>query len=61
MTTLHNGHADTDARGEAFLRCLAELERVLMQFGRNRADATRLAAAVLLDGIPNAENTATQG
>jgi hypothetical protein len=61
VVTLHNGHEDTDARGEAFLRCLCELERVLMQFRSNRADATRLAAAVLLDGIPNGENTATQG
>jgi hypothetical protein len=58
MVTLYNGHADIDARGEEFMRALAALEQVLARFGRDRADATRLAAAVLLDGIPNGKKAA---
>jgi hypothetical protein len=53
MTASRDDHIDIDrnARGEAFVRCLCELERVLRSFGPDRRIATLIASQVLLDGL----------
>ena len=60
MVMLHDGH-DIEGirrRGEAFVRTLAELEKVLRSYGSDRGDATKIAVAVLLDGLPDADPAA---
>ena len=47
-------------RGEAFVRTLAELEKVLRSYGPDRGDATKVAVAVLLDGLTDADQAAEQ-
>ena len=60
MVMLHDGH-DIEGirrRGEAFVRTLAELEKVLRSYGPDRGDATKVAVAVLLDGLTDADQAA---
>ena len=60
MVMLHDGH-DIEGirrRGEAFVRTLAELEKVLRSYGPDRGDATKVAVAVLLDGLTDADPAA---
>ena len=45
-------------RGEAFVRTLAELEKVLRSYGPDRGDATKVAVAALLDGLTDADQAA---
>jgi hypothetical protein len=45
-------------RGEAFFHAMSELEKVLRSYGRDRRVATLIAASVLLDGLPNADQAA---
>jgi hypothetical protein len=58
--TLRDGH-DIEGirrRGEALVRTLAELEKVLRSYGPDRGDATKIAVATLLDGLTNADQAA---
>jgi len=47
-------------RGEALFRAMSELEKVLRSYGRDRRVATLIAASVLLDGLPDADQAADQ-
>ena len=62
MVMLHDGR-DIEGirhRGEAFVRTLAEMEKVLRSYGPDRGDATKIAVAVLLDGLTDADQAAEQ-
>jgi hypothetical protein len=60
VVTLYDGHDNEGihARGEALVRSLAALERVLRSFGPDRGDATKIAVAALLDGLTDADQSA---
>jgi hypothetical protein len=45
-------------RGEALFRAMSALEKVLRSYGHDRRAATLIAASVLLDGLPDADQAA---
>jgi hypothetical protein len=60
MRLLNHTHDDAEIirrRGAAFVSALAELERVLRSYGRDRRIATLIASQVLLDGLSDGQQT----
>jgi hypothetical protein len=64
MVTLHDdfiGDIDRiNARGEALLRAVSELEKVLRSYGRDRRAVTLIVTETLFDGLPDGEQTAAE-